>query len=128
MNIKPEFEKRLRDLGVYELWEANFNTQNQHIKPSSIWSLNKCPTFNEFIIGSFSWVQSHEGGNFWRDIARSTSSHPQIPTSSDRDRHMTLRRELARYNKVYHILMTMYPMLSKENQEVIHNKLNEIGL
>ena len=74
IKLKPEFEAKLKELGVYEKWCFNFkNRKPEDGFNMSIDELNHCSDFNFFIHCSFRWTKTpdDEGYNLWNKISMS---------------------------------------------------------
>ena len=74
IKLKPEFEAKLKELGVYEKWVFNFNNRKHEDGFNmSIDELNHCSDFNFFIHCSFRWTKTpdDEGYNLWNKISMS---------------------------------------------------------
>ena len=64
--------KKLKELGVYEQFEANFNEFTKWRKGATIKKLARQePNFEEFVQGAFVWKYTPEGMMFWLEISKS---------------------------------------------------------
>lgn len=73
LKVPTPYIKKLKELGVYDLWLANvkrfWETREDSCLDSS--TLNRCmnATFEVFISNSFTWSRTDEGFTFWADIS-----------------------------------------------------------
>ena len=63
--IKPEFDQKLKDLGVKDQFIENLKEQKGFMKAS----LNTAPSFAAFVAMAFLWHTTLEGHDFWKDVA-----------------------------------------------------------
>ena len=68
IKIKTEYIDKLNSLGVYDSW-IKLVQSTWH--PNKRKPLESASTFYIFITISFSWADSTNGHQFWREIARS---------------------------------------------------------
>ena len=72
IKLKPEFEAKLKELGVYEKWCFNFkNRKPEDGLNMSINELNSYSSFEFFIAESFYWRNTPEKADFWHEISES---------------------------------------------------------
>lgn len=78
IKLKPKFEAKLIELGVYEKWVENWkNLINKYSFNNSIEELNSYNNFRIFIENSFSWVRTHEKFDFWKGVSLAECEPPK---------------------------------------------------
>jgi hypothetical protein len=73
--IKKIFEKKLKELGVYDEFISNLennlklNYQGKNEAEIKIKELNSRHCFSLFVLSSFIWKNTPEGNDFWENIS-----------------------------------------------------------
>lgn len=67
LNIKPEYAKKLRELGIYNryIFEVKAQWHDYGIDENIFGAV----TWFDFISNSFMWSKSADGDEYWREIA-----------------------------------------------------------
>jgi hypothetical protein len=70
VKIRPEFEKRLRDLGVYSQFRDNLVIYAGELLLETISSLQNETDWADFIASAFDWDTTPERNKFWYNISK----------------------------------------------------------